>query len=99
MGTLTKTIVNQEASQSTSPQNQSQEETKSAEKAAAIAAIKKNQDVLEAKAQMKRAAQSKQTEAAKRMLELRKGKQDLLDKQLAEQKKLIAKLESKKENG
>ena len=32
--TLTKTIVNQEASQSTSPQNQSQEEAKSAEKAA-----------------------------------------------------------------
>ena len=65
----------------------------------AIAAIKKNQEILEAKAQMKKAAQSKQTEAAKRMLDLRKGKQDLLDKQLAEQKKLIAKLESKKENG
>ena len=32
--TLTKTILNQEASQSTSPQNQSQEEAKSAEKAA-----------------------------------------------------------------
>ena len=48
---------------------------------------------------MKKAAQSKQTEAAKRMLDLRKGKQDLLDKQLTEQKKLIAKLESKKENG
>ena len=65
----------------------------------AIAAIKKNQEILEAKAQMKKAAQSKQTEAAKRMLDLRKGKQDLLDKQLTEQKKLIAKLESKKENG
>ena len=48
---------------------------------------------------MKKAAQTKQTEAAKRMTELRKGKQDLLDKQLAEQKKLIAKIESKKENG
>ena len=48
---------------------------------------------------MKKAAQSKQTEAATRMLELRKSKQELLDKQLAEQKKLIAKLEMKKENG
>ena len=48
---------------------------------------------------MKKAAQAKQTEAAKRMVELRKGKQDLLDKQLAEQKKLIAKFETKKENG
>ena len=48
---------------------------------------------------MKKAAQSKQSEAAKRILELRKGKQDLLDKQLAEQKKLIAKLETKKDNG
>ena len=48
---------------------------------------------------MKKAAQTKQTEAAKRMIELRKGKQELLDKQLAEQKKLIAKIETKKENG
>ena len=32
---------------------------------------------------MKRAAQSKQTEAAKRMLELRKGTQDLLDTPLS----------------
>ena len=54
---------------------------------------------MEAKAHMKKAAQTKQTEAAKRMTELRKGKQDLLDKQLVEQKKLIAKIESKKENG
>jgi len=96
---LTKTIVNQEATNSTSPQGVASDESKRAEKAAAIAAIKKNQEILEAKAQMKKAAQSKQTEAAKRMLDLRKGKQDLLDKQLAEQKKLIAKLESKKENG
>merc|ERR1712136_626062 len=90
---------NQEATNSTSPQSVASDESKRAEKAAAIAAIKKNQEILEAKAQMKKAAQSKQTEAAKRMLDLRKGKQDLLDKQLAEQKKLIAKLESKKENG
>ena len=48
---------------------------------------------------MKKAAQTKQSEAAKRMIELRKGKQDLMDKQLVEQKKLIAKIETKKENG
>merc|ERR1712088_1198906 len=96
---LTKTIVNQDATNSTSPQSVASDESKRAEKAAAIAAIKKNQEILEAKAQMKKAAQSKQTEAAKRMLDLRKGKQDLLDKQLAEQKKLIAKLEMKKDSG
>ena len=33
------------------------------------------------------------------MIELRKGKQELLDRQLAEQKKLIAKIETKKESG
>ena len=48
---------------------------------------------------MKKAARTKQSEAAKRLIELRKGKQELLDKQLAEQKKLIAKIETKKENG
>ena len=94
---LTKTILNQDAS--ASQQAQMKEESKTADRAAAIAAIKKNQDVLEAKARMKKDAQNKQTEAAKRLIELRNGKQQLLDKLLAEQKKLIAKIETKKENG
>ena len=48
---------------------------------------------------MKKAAQVKQVENVKRIADLRKSKQDLLDKQLTEQKNLIAKIEAKKENG
>jgi hypothetical protein len=41
-------------------------------------AIKKNQEVLEAKAKMKRASEDKMTEAREKMAALRKGKQDLV---------------------
>ena len=44
---------------------------------------------------MKRAAEVKKSETAKKMVDLRKSKQDLLDKQLAEQKKLIARIDVK----
>ena len=45
---------------------------------------------------MKKTAESKKVEAMKKVQELCKSKQDLLAKQMAEQKKLIAKIEERK---
>lgn len=62
----------------------------------AIAAIKKNQEVLQAKAQMKKNAENRKLEAMSKIKELSRSKQELLEKQMAEQKKLISKIEEKK---
>jgi RNA-binding protein 26 len=101
--TITKTIVNTEATSSkeegeAKPVEESEEMTveKETKKAAAIAAIKKNQEVLELKAKMKKEADLKKVDALKKTDELRKSKQDLLEKLIDEQKKLILKMEEKK---
>ena len=102
--TITKTIVNKEASakDSTEQAKDSAEALEEAnaikenKKAAAIAAIKKNQEVLEMKAKLRKEADVKKVEAVKKTEELRKSKQQLLEKLIDEQKKLILKMEEKK---
>ena len=69
---------------------------KETKKAAAIAAIKKNQEVLEMKAKLRKEADVKKVAAVKKTEELRKSKQQLLEKLIDEQKKLILKMEEKK---
>lgn len=62
-------------------------------KALANAAIVKNQEILAAKEQLKKKHEEKRKEAMKITQDLRKRKQELLEKQLAQQKLLIEKLE------
>ena len=69
---------------------------KETKKLAAIAAIKKNQEVLESKAKMKKEAETKKAEVLKKSDVLRKSKQDLLDKLIDQQKQIIQKMEEKK---
>ena len=63
-----------------------------------IAAIKKNQEVLQAKLAMKKNMESRKIENMNKIKEISKGKQELLEKQMAEQKKLISMIEEKKES-
>ncbi|XP_069684891.1 RNA-binding protein 26 isoform X2 [Periplaneta americana] len=60
---------------------------------AAAAAIKKTQEILAVKETLKKKQEEKRKEALKITADLRKRKQDLLDKQLAQQKLLIERLE------
>lgn len=92
-GNIIKTIVNEEAVQKTAAATQAAKEE---QKVAEIVAIKKNQEVMEAKAKIKRASDEKFSETRDKMAALRKGKQELLDKLIEEQKKLLARLEEKK---
>lgn len=62
-------------------------------KAQAAAAIKKGQELLAAKEKLKKNQEEKRKEALKITHDLRKRKQELLEKQLAQQKLLIEKLE------
>jgi len=78
-----------------SPEVQKQKEL---QKAADIAAIKKNQEVLQAKLAMKKNMESRKIENMNKIKEISKGKQELLEKQMAEQKKLISMIEEKKES-
>ena len=106
--TITKTIINSEAGVAAGKDLSTEQPSASAEsleeanaikenkKAAAIAAIKKNQEVLEMKAKLRKEADVKKVEAVKKTEELRKSKQQLLEKLIDEQKKLILKLEEKK---
>ena len=111
--TITKTIVNTEAPAVASKEatETAAESTvvvsgvgedfvaaKESKKAATIAAIKRNQEVLELQAKMKKEADVKKTEAIKMTDELRKSKQELLEKLIEEQKKIILKMEEKKGN-
>ncbi len=91
---LTKTISN--TPEKSEEQQEEEAKQKSEEKAAAIAAIKKNQEVLEAKAQLKKEAEAKRAEQVKMAQELQRSKQDLLEKLIEEQKKLILKVEEAK---
>ncbi|XP_021927945.1 RNA-binding protein 26-like isoform X3 [Zootermopsis nevadensis] len=59
----------------------------------AAAAIKKTQEILAVKETLKKKQEEKRKEALKLTADLRKRKQDLLDKQLAQQKLLIERLE------
>ena len=63
-----------------------------------VAAIKKNQEVLQAKLAMKKNMESRKIENMNKIKEISKGKQELLEKQMAEQKKLISMIEEKKES-
>lgn len=65
-------------------------------KAQAAAAIKKGQELLAAKEKLKKNQEEKKKEVMKITQDLRKRKQDLLEKQLASQKLLIEKLEKSK---
>lgn len=65
-------------------------------KALANAAIVKGQEILAAKEQLKKKHEEKRKEAIKITQDLRKRKQELLEKQLAQQKLLIEKLEKSK---
>ena len=98
--TITKTIVNNasEAPPTTVAPIETPEETaaKEVKKAAEIAAIKKNQEVMETKIKMKKQADVKKAEVLKKSDEIRKSKQDLLDKLIDEQKKILKKMEDKK---
>ena len=62
---------------------------KESKKALQIAAIKRNQEVLELKAKIQKDAVSKKSEAIKMTDGLRKSKQELLEKLIEEQKKEI----------
>ena len=59
----------------------------------AIAAIKKNQEQLEAKVQLKKEAEARRAEQAKRSSEIARSKQQLLEKYIEEQKKIIVLME------
>lgn len=74
-------------------QNVQPEVKKEEIKAQATAAIKKNQEFLAAKEKFKKNQEEKRKEALKITQDLRKRKQELLEKQLAQQKLLIEKLE------
>lgn len=65
-------------------------------KAQAAAAIKKGQELLAAKEKIKKNQEEKRKEALKLTQDLRKRKQELLEKQLAQQKLLIEKMEKGK---
>lgn len=62
-------------------------------KAQAVAAIKKGQEMLAVKEKLKKNQEEQRKEALKLTQNLRKRKQELLEKQLAQQKVLIEKLE------
>lgn len=85
-----------EASEKTPEEIEAQEKRKAEEKAAAIAAVKKNQEMLEQKTRLKREQEEKQKENYKKVIELHKSKQDLLQKLINEQKNVIETIESKK---
>ncbi|KAJ8956336.1 hypothetical protein NQ318_015074 [Aromia moschata] len=67
--------------------------TKDESKAQATAAIKKNQELLAAQAKVKKNQDVQRKEVLKIQNDLRKRKQELLDKQLSQQKILIEKME------
>ena len=60
----------------------------------AIAAIKKNQEQLEAKVQLKKEAEARRAEQAKKSSEIARSKQELLEKYIEEQKKIIVLMEA-----
>jgi RNA-binding protein 26 len=62
----------------------------------AIAAIKKNQDMLEATSQLIKEADVKRMESVKKSSEIAKSKQDLLEKYIEEQKRIITLMEERK---
>ncbi|XP_066991429.2 RNA-binding protein 26 isoform X2 [Anabrus simplex] len=64
-----------------------------ANKAIAAAVIKKSQEMLAVKETLKKKQEEKRKEAIKLTADLRKRKQELLDKQLVQQKQLIERLE------
>lgn len=66
------------------------------DKAQAVAAIKKTQEILAVKEKLKKNQEEKRKEALKLTQNLRKRKQELLEKQLAQQKLLIDKMEKSK---
>ncbi|GLV36656.1 second mitotic wave missing [Carabus blaptoides fortunei] len=68
-------------------------------RALANAAIVKSQEILAAKEQLKKKHEEKRKEALKITQDLRKRKQELLEKQLAQQKLLIEKLEKTNPTG
>ncbi|XP_047097744.1 RNA-binding protein 26 isoform X1 [Schistocerca piceifrons] len=70
-----------------------QENRVSVSRQKAAAAIKKTQDMLAVKEILKKKHEEKRKEAMKLTADLRKRKQELLEKQLAEQKSLIERLE------
>uniref|UniRef100_A0A0K2UTN6 RNA binding motif protein 26 [Ochotona princeps] n=1 Tax=Lepeophtheirus salmonis TaxID=72036 RepID=A0A0K2UTN6_LEPSM len=70
---------------------------KAEEKAAEIAAIQKNQELLKANAELKKKQEDKKKEAVKNLSDLQRSKQSLLEKLIAQQKALIVKFE-KSEN-
>lgn len=86
--------TNNTESETDAKQTTKQPEVKKEElKAQATAAIKKNQELLAAKEKLKKNQEEKRKEAIKITQDLRKRKQELLEKQLAQQKLLIEKLE------
>ncbi|KAJ8982216.1 hypothetical protein NQ317_013518 [Molorchus minor] len=72
---------------------EAKEATKEESKAQATAAIKKNQELLAAHAKVKKNQDVQRKEVLKIQCDLRKRKQELLDKQLSQQKILIEKME------
>jgi len=87
---LTKTIAN--APEKTEEEKEEEAKQREDVKAAAIAAIQKNQEELGKLATDKKMAE----ERAKKVAEVLKAKQELLGKLIEEQKKLIVKMEEKK---
>ncbi|KAL7293373.1 hypothetical protein TKK_0013140 [Trichogramma kaykai] len=71
--------------------------TEKADKAEKVLAIKKNQEMLAVKESLKKKQEEKRKEAIKLTADLRKRKQELLDKQLAEMKSLIERVEKNPE--
>lgn len=87
---------NTEENASAGENNKNAETRKEETKAQQAMAIKKGQELLAAKEKLKKNQEEKRKEAMKLTQDLRKRKQELLEKQLAQQKLLIDKLEKSK---
>ena len=71
-------------------------EAKEKEREKAVAAIKRSQEILAAKEALKKKQEEQKREATKLQVDLQRRKQELLDKQLQQQRVLIEKLEKNK---
>eukprot|EP00095_Tigriopus_kingsejongensis_P000423 maker-scaffold171_size289870-snap-gene-1.32 protein:Tk00423 transcript:maker-scaffold171_size289870-snap-gene-1.32-mRNA-1 annotation:"rna-binding protein 26" len=80
----------------TADEIEAEELRKSEAKAAAIAAVQKNQEMLEIKSRLKREQEERQQENLKKVTQIQKSKQDLLEKLIGEQKTVIETIESRK---
>merc|ERR1719509_44123 len=95
---VTKSLVNNKKDGETSPNGEAGEngDTQKEQKEQAILAIQRNQEMLQTKADLVKAAEETRQKMVKQQEGLMKSKQDLLDGLIEQQKKLIVKIEKGK---